>query len=88
MGKWKEGWHPTSRVKYPRILAWHQLPTKEKQKMWRSYRDNANNLLRLGYKTVQEEFSISMYCRKLENAADIKTEERRLQEHYVKSLYS
>ena len=88
MGKWKEGWHPTSRVSYPKLRSYYQLPTKKKRKMWLQYRNKANNIVRPGYRTQQEEFSISMYCWELELMADIKIEERRLKEYYAESLHS
>lgn len=88
MGKWKEGWHPTSRLAYPKLRLYHQLPTKKKRELWNRYRNKANYLCRRGYRTIQEEFSISMYCWELEVMADIKAEERRLKEHYAESIYS
>lgn len=86
MGKWKEGWHPTSRVKWPKERLYINFTQHDMAFVERRF--HINDIIRPGYKTAQNEFSISMYCYFLENRADTKTEERRLQEKYERLIHS
>ena len=69
MGKWKEGWHPTSRVKYPKP----QYP--------KCYYN-------CGEFFMWQFNKADLYADLFDLRADIRCEERRLQERYERSLYT
>lgn len=81
MEKWKEGWHPTSRLKYPkeRPLIGPLWPIHKSCK-----RHRYNPVIR----STQKFLTDSWYCWLLEESVDMRCEERRLQEKYERSLSS
>lgn len=85
MRKKQDGWHPTSHIKYPKEGYYINVSVTDlKMAGW----DKIPNTFRSGYKSLQTQFAIDEYCNYFEDIANIKIIERRLQEHYERSLFT